>query len=399
MSTSIVYQQVRQMLDQTLDQKVDDSTKERIALLVLGIIRAESASPARIAEALEQLGLTNATAESIERRIRRIENDPEILATTCFYTFAKQQLNKQHPDEFIIALDPTTQDDRVVMVSASICYRGRTLPLAWVVWPANKPLEGDRFWKRISALLDVVKDLLPTGVFITWVADRAFGTPAFTDMITAYGWHYVVRVQRQTLCKNKKGVERQIVSLVKTSGRRVKMNGKVFKKYNWRPASVVVFWGKRHEEPLCIVSDLPASWSLIHIYQKRYPIETTFRDYKSNGWHWEQGQVKNIEHTQRLLVGMALATWVVLYAGTQVASEYLSKAPTGNRRTVPWIGKRSLFHIGLQRLKCLFSGSCHINICFQFTDWDAPNWQKQIYSHHAYGYIFSNMRKKVVGYA
>ena len=99
----------------------------------------------------------------------------------------------------------------------------------------------------------------------------------FTDMITAYGWHYVVRVQRQTLCKNKKGVERQIVSLVKTSGRRVKMSGKVFKKYNWCNASVVVFWGKRYEEPLCIVSDLPASWSLIH----------------------------------RLLVGMALATWIV----------------------------------------------------------------------------------------
>jgi len=170
MSTSIVYQQVRQMLDQTLDQKVDDSTKERITLLVLGIIRAESASPAKIAEALEQLGLTNATAESIERHIRRIENDPEILATTCFYIFAKQQLNKQHPDEFIIALDPTTQDDRVVMVSAFICYRGRTLPLAWVVWSANKPLEGDRFWKRISTLLDVVKDLL----FFRCTAERDF---------------------------------------------------------------------------------------------------------------------------------------------------------------------------------------------------------------------------------
>ena len=58
------------------------------------------------------------------------------------------------------------------------------------------------------SLLDVVKDLLPTRVFITWVADRAFGTPAFTDMITGYGWHYVVRVQRQTLCKSKKGVVR-----------------------------------------------------------------------------------------------------------------------------------------------------------------------------------------------
>jgi len=61
------------------------------------------------------------------------------------------------------------------------------------------------------------------------------------------------------------------------------------------------FW-KRISALLDVVEDLPANWPLIHIYQKRYPIETTFRDYKSNGWHWEQGQVKDIEHTQRLLV-------------------------------------------------------------------------------------------------
>lgn len=40
MSVRMVYQQVRKLLEPHLDVKVNDSTCERIVLLVLGIIRA-----------------------------------------------------------------------------------------------------------------------------------------------------------------------------------------------------------------------------------------------------------------------------------------------------------------------------------------------------------------------
>jgi hypothetical protein len=133
MSASTIYNQVYQLLDQHLSEQVSESSRERITLLVLGIIRAENASPARIAQALAQLGLTNATTESIERRIRRIENDDDLSATLCFQPFAKERLAFGRPHELLLILDPTTQEDRVVMVTASVWYRGRTLPLAWLV--------------------------------------------------------------------------------------------------------------------------------------------------------------------------------------------------------------------------------------------------------------------------
>jgi hypothetical protein len=375
---------------------VDLSSRERIALLVLGIIRAKSASPARIAEAIKELGLTNATAESIERRIRRIENDKELSATLCLHPFASVRLLFGRPKELLLILDPTTQEDRVVMVSVSVWYRGRSLPLAWVVWPANQPIFGDGFWHRISALFDVVAEILPVGVPVTWVADRAFGTPAFTDLVIARGWHYIVRAQGQTKCRDKQGTCRKLEKLVRLPGQRAKLRGSVFKKHGWRSASVVVYWGRRHKKPLCLVSSLPPRWCLIHIYRRRYPIEATFRDYKSFGWHWEQGQVTDLEHLERLLVGMALATWVVLLTGTQVACEYLAKPPTGNRRTVPWVGKRSLFHLGLQRLQELLSGNFKVAFHWQLVDWDAPNWQQQIYFHHARAFVFAKRRKEAI---
>ena len=87
-----VYQQVYDLLDAHLDEKVDAASREGITLLVVGIIGAKSASPSRIAEALSQLGLSDATPESIERRIRRIENDDELTAVLCIHPFIRERL-------------------------------------------------------------------------------------------------------------------------------------------------------------------------------------------------------------------------------------------------------------------------------------------------------------------
>ncbi len=170
MSALEVLTQVSALLEPYFDERVEESTRQRIALLVVGILRAKSASPARIAGALKELGLTQATSESIERRIRRLENDSDLEATLCFHPFARERLWFGRPKSLLLILDPTTQDDRVVMLSACVWYRGRALPIAWLVWPANQPLIGDGFWERVEKLVDTVAGILPRGIPITWVA-------------------------------------------------------------------------------------------------------------------------------------------------------------------------------------------------------------------------------------
>jgi hypothetical protein len=342
-----------------------------------------------MAQALETLGLSGAKAESIERRIRRIENDAEISAATCFHPLARQRLLLGRPRELLLILDPTTQEDRLVMVSVAVWYRGRALPLAWATWPANTPLAGERFWARIAALLDVVVGLLPCRVPVTWLADRAFGCPAFIDLVTAHGWHYLVRVQAQTVWRDRLGCEGQVGQLIRLPGQRAKRHGYLFKKRGWRLASLLVYWGRRHADPLCLVTDRPAGWYLVPLYRHRYPIEATFRDYKSAGWHWEQGQVTNPQHIERLLVGMALASWITLMVGTQVAAELLAQPPTGRRHTRPPEAKHSLFRLGLQRLHTAIQGNARLACPWLLSDWEAPDWQTQIGNHHANAFIWA----------
>jgi hypothetical protein len=389
MSTLKVYQRINRFLASYLMGEIGHRSLKRVSLLVTGIVKGLSAAPAQLAEALSEMNLSPAQAESIERRIRRVENDPVIEVRRCFHPLVKAILQRSRIPELVLILDPTTQKDHLVMVSVNAWYRGRSLPLAWTVWPGNVPLEGGSFWERMAALLAEVAELLPGGIPVILLADRAFGTPMFTDLATQLGWHWIVRVQDQTLYRDACGRVGSIASLVPQRGHRKKLAGQAFKKAGWRPASVIVFWGVHHPKPLCLVSDLRPAWNLVYLYRRRFPIECTFRDYKSYGWHWEQGQVRNLEHVQRLLVGIALAAWMTLMLGAQFASSLLAATPSGARRTRPWWSKKSLFRLGLMCWKKWFQGTLTIEFPQDLPDWDAPNWSTQIYFFHARAFVFA----------
>src|SRR5512146_2427227 len=207
MSAPEVYQRIEETIAENVASGVDPSSLRRISLYVSGVLRARNGSPAQVAKALAGLGLRPAQAESLERQLRRMMNDAEISAVTCFHPLARAHLAYGKPQALLLIVDPTLQEDRLVMLSINVCnvwYRGRSLPLVWSLWPANCSLQGEAgFWERVEQLLDQVAKLLPKGVPITVVADRAFGTPAFTDLISARGWDWVVRVQDQTLYRDR----------------------------------------------------------------------------------------------------------------------------------------------------------------------------------------------------
>lgn len=392
MPASQVYQQVYALLASCLGTDIDESSRVRLALLVSGMMGAKHASPARIAQALYRMGLQGAKAESIERQVRRIENDPEISAAICFHPFARWRLVYGRPRRLILIVDPTTQEEHIFMVSIAIWYRGRALPLVWMTWEANTPLQGKRYWERIDELLTQLAQLLPGEMPVICLADRAFGAPVFIDLVVKRGWHYVVRVQGHTRCRDVVGKSLRVDHLVQASGQRAKMRGQVFKKGGWRAASVIALWSGMHAGPLCLVSDLPPEWSLLELYRRRYPIEAMFRDFKSSGWQWEQGQVKDLCHMERLLVGMALASWIVICIGAQVAKQILSKPATGRRYTCPYEGKYSLFTLGLQHISHCLESELLLQPDWILSDWDAKNWHTQIREHQAHAFVFALSR-------
>jgi hypothetical protein len=172
--------------------EVKDSTVACVTLFVLGIIKAKCASPARIAEVLYELSLTDAKQSSMKRTIRRVDNDPQVNATVCLHRFARERLFVGYLKELILILDPTAQEGGVVMVEVALRYRKRTCQLPGLYCRAMFRLEKTVFGVRVESLLDMVQEIVPHVISVALFADRAFETPAFTDMPTRRSWHYVV---------------------------------------------------------------------------------------------------------------------------------------------------------------------------------------------------------------
>lgn len=394
MSAEIVQREVERVLAE-MTEGVGSRRRKRLGMVVSGMLAAGSACPTQIARGVSQRLGAMAQVPSIERRIRRWQNDEQIRAANCLHPVVRQQL-RQVPagQELVLILDPTTKRDRQVVLMAAVWYRGRALPVAWDSWPGNVSLKGRRFWERVESLLDVVGTLLPAGVTVVWLADRAFGCPAFTDLIRARGWHYVVRLQGQTRYQDHHHRERTVRSLVGQVGQRTKGCVALFKKAGWRSASVLVYWGKRHRQPWCLASSLPPSWRLIRLYQQRFAIEPLFRDYKSHGWHFEQVQVRDPAHLERLLVAMALATWLAMILGAFHARHQLSTLrPT---RQVPHWAKLSLFQNGLAQFSHWLAGSSRPPPTWSLPDWDAPAWHDQVRFRCGFLFVLINPLAKTV---
>jgi hypothetical protein len=336
----------------------------RLALLVAGILAARSAVIAQVAAELFALGVTGAgCAESVARRLRRALADARLEPTTCYAPVLATAIDwgaaRGAGGFVVLAADESSRGGALHLFRVSLAYRGGSLPLAWATWPQNQPLGAGRYWAEVDAVLARVAAVLPPGLAVAVVADRAYDVPAFVDRVAAHGWRWVVRCKAHGAMRfrDRAGREQAVGELTRRwlprAGRRWKGRGRVFKEAGWREASLVGLWGRGHREPLVVLSDLPAQWRVLRLYRRRFWIEAGFRSDKARGWQWEQSQVRDPAHQERLLLALAWASLVALCLGAQAAEAKLvarrARALPPRRR--PEHARESLFTLGLQRAR------------------------------------------------
>jgi hypothetical protein len=362
-------------------KNLPDRSRTRLAYFIASILLAQTIVLRQIASRREAVQPDSPLAASHDRRLRRILKDPRLTWESAYAPAAREVLKIQHAKRLRIIIDETSQTEHFRVLTAALWYRNRAVPLAWVQWPAQRPIERG-YWDFCAELLGMVASLLPAGAPVLVLADRAFGHPAFTDQVACYGWDWLVRVQQQTCLNDVQGRCCSLRELLPARGKRWKARGELFKGAGWREASVVAYWSFRHKEPLLIASSLPLSWDLLAEYKRRGAIEALFRDWKSAGWQWEESQVRKLERHERLLLGLAWATLVVLVLGEEVAQEVLAQERKGWRSRV-WEGKHSLFRLGLDRVAGRLAGRVEKPIVWELGEVDRDGWQSECRRHHA----------------
>jgi Transposase DDE domain len=253
----------------------------------------------------------------------------------------------------VLILDETPggTGGRLRCMKLSVAYRKRAVPIAFECYEPHRPPVPmpELIWR----LLRRAGRSLPRDCRITLLADRGLCWPVVLDCCVGLGWHYVLRLQRDTRIRFGDGTPKSAWQLARRRGARWFGPGvEVFKKAGWREANVVATWEKGCREPWLLVSDLPATFMRCRNYCKRAWCEQLHRDEKSQGFNWQLSRVRDPSHAQRLVLVMALATLLCVSLGTQVIKR-------GLRKMLEPISRRllSVFQLGLRWLRdCLVHG-------------------------------------------
>lgn len=88
---------------------------------------------------------------------------------------------------------PPQEGAHLHLLRISLAYRGGSLPLVWEVWAQNAPLPEGHYWQTMDDLLARVAALLPPGIEVVVLADRAYDVPPMLDRLAARSWHWVIR--------------------------------------------------------------------------------------------------------------------------------------------------------------------------------------------------------------
>ena len=337
--------QLTQLLARTCPQ-VPVGQRQRLSWMLWAVVLTGSCVLRQVANTVASCLPAAGHASSHERRLRRIIADPGV-SWHALYAPLLTSLLRQVTGAVTVIVDESGHTDVVRALTAALWYQGRAIPLAWIVWKGQTP-HPQPYWAACADLLDRVALLLPAHVTITVVADRAFGCPAFLDLVTARGWTWVVRVQGQTQFQPANGGAAALKTKVGGAGAYWTGHGQVFKKQGWRTATAVAYWRTGCAEPLLLVSSLALPMLSVRRYRWRAAIEALFRDWKSYGWQWEASQVTQVAHQERVLLIIALATVVTLLLGVEAAAAVVAGGPQQGRRR-PWAARDSLFQLGRQR--------------------------------------------------
>jgi hypothetical protein len=378
-----IYQQLQAQIKRCAPE-LRLSSVRRLALLVAGIAASEHCTLRRVAREVRAMGLSAAQPESIARRLRRTVADERLDGGAGLAALLAEAITWPQSAPVVLLLDESSTPGGLHVLRLSLAYRGSGVPVAWAVWPHQQKLAVGEYWRRVDDVLDRAAALLPAGIGVVLLADRAYDVPPLLDRLRARNWDWVIRVKaRSAMIWRDAAGEQPLRELVRAAldrpGRRVRRTGQTFKKAGWRDVQLVGEWGHGYREPLVVLTSLPPRWSVLGRYARRFWIEMAFRQDKSGGWDWAHSQVRQPAHQERLLLGLAWASLLVLSLGAQQAASALRHARHHPRRQ-PVHPRDSLFTLGLAQFRAWLYGTAHGHLPWRLPRLLAPGWSAQYQS-------------------
>lgn len=209
-----------------------------------------------------------------------------------------------------IAVDATSDRDRFYILSASITFRGRNIPLYF----SMRKYPVDNIKKLEEAFLKELRHLLPRGYRYVIVADRGFGNTRFIDLCEKLEFEYLLRTNENWNIRD--GYEKTNIKELEKENR--DLRDIYLAKSGKRTRLVMSFQDKSQGWYILTSLGKAGFVDLVAQYSKRFHIEKMFQDEKSSGFEIEKSRLEKYDRYKRMLFCVYLAQMLMLFIGDYI---------------------------------------------------------------------------------
>lgn len=327
-----------------------------LAALITGIVASRRTNlPEIAAKAPDQ-----AKAESRVKRYSRLLKNEGITIESYFLPFIKEVLLAlANQGVLTVVFDGSTLGRESVVLMASVIYKKRALPIAWIVRSGKK---GHFSADLHLELFEQLREIVPEQAQVVLLGDGEFDSVRLQEALSEASWQYVCRTAKDALLRDE--AENAEVFAFKEcypeAGEPwVSLPSMRFTSVCYGPVHAIVWHGRGYRDPIYLVSNLELAAEACRYYKKRACIETFFSDQKSRGFHIHKSHISDAARLGRLLIAACLAYLWIVYLGTLAKSEGWDRLiHRGDRCDL------SLFQLGLRLLDHMLNEGWSIRVAF-----------------------------------
>lgn len=225
-----------------------------LAAMISGMVASQSSQLPRIATKVP----SGTKPESRVKRFTRWVDNAYVTETLYFLPYAQLLLVGLGLETLVLAIDGSTVGRGCVALMVSVIYKGRALPIAWLVREGKK----GHFPEQMHIdLIRQVQPLVPPGVEVVLVGDGEFD--GINLQRTLHGkaqegdWFYVCRTALNTTASlDGQDFRLDVMGTLMKPGTWVALEPVYVTSEAYGPVTTIYWWNKGYDAPLYLVTNM-----------------------------------------------------------------------------------------------------------------------------------------------
>jgi len=287
---------------------------------------------------LHRPGRVNAASK--QRQLARWLENPWIEPMRVYRPVITALCQAFQGERVYLALDSSVLWDRFALVRVALVYRGRALPLSWIVVESKSAMVA---FETYQPILKQAAQVLPSPCRVVLLADRGFVDRQLFKAARDLGWGFRIRLKSSVMVGHYRRPSAKVGHLMPQPGHALFLHRIWLTEHWFGPVHLALAYVQTPNgfEQWAIVSDEPTDLHTFDEFGLRFDIEENFLDDKSAGFQLQSSQIRNADALARLCLVLATTTLYLVSCGVQVEADRLRRKVDAH-----WQRGLSYFQIG-----------------------------------------------------